>query len=366
MLLSLRATPHKYSKPFVDTLLHRIDEDDDDDDGTTTLVHSVRALAAGLGNSRRPPPPCPEFLFTRDPCFPWAPRLCSVEAAAVVAQEEEEEEQNTHSGHDEHSVQRLEEAQGIVRSYVQQEECHQCLQPQCLEALEIVLLAAAAASNSALILNGAGLCCSLAADALQVIISTTITPSSSYSRCSVVARGILLPAAVALDAPPPQSITAAATQLGECNPQALVEHCLRPLLLLQQFTKHHAEFICRLVKQGTAVPNTMMYTVIDATTATTGGGGDVLWSEHIVAVVQSVLDTKPSLPAPTITALTTSMLRAAQQSLNGSIKLAKMMLVFVRGWGKEMGGGGDVERCRAAAEAVGTFMAKTILSALNK
>jgi len=401
VILSVRASPTKFPKHAASTLQQLVGDGSEEGEEASYLP-IVRAL---VGIER--PPPCPEFLYTKTPVFPWAPELCTLEeasarkiiaapmhaaaltkAAAIITQEMKQGGNAKNlEGIDNNS--RLLEAQACVRAELLTTTTSSAtsLSPSCLAALDVVLNAAAALGysqqqslpiNTIDLLEGAGLRNSLPDDIILHIVTATVSSSSSFSRCTTVARTILLPAVAALHAPPTQSLTAAAQNLGKSNPRALIEHCWIPCLMMAEageegklkkglsmsFNKHHAEFIIRSMKQG-AVPGDLLYLVLNSAVQIV-----YYWNDHVIAILQTVLDTRPSvvLPTtPTVTSLATSLLHAGQNSnFKGSIKLAKVLLTFVKGYGKQLIGAEEsVEQCRRATQLIGTFMRKSTLSALD-
>lgn len=373
ILLAVRAAPSKFNQEDI-IALHRAAMMEDS-------PPIVIALAGGRAAS-----PCPSFLFTSTPAFPWAPQLCTAEeaakrklAAATAAAEAQpmqlDENENRTS---EMAVEQLPEnfeqgnaalitAQACVRSEISSSPAQ--LSTECTAALETILYVAAVvgASQTRTLgttdpLQDAGLR-DLSEDTVLLVVQSAVSQRSSYSICAVVARQILCPAVSALDAPPTQSLTRAAQHLGDINPQALIEHCWQPLLGTPSsggpLTKHQSEFIIRCIKQG-AVPESLLHGILDAACTAV-----VAWNEHVVAVVQAVLDTRPSLPTATLAATAGGFLSAGQGQLKGSIKAAKALLSFVKSYGNLLDPG-SVECCRGAAQSIGTFMAKTTIGALDK
>lgn len=337
VLLVLRAEPSKFPQDVAAQVFAAA--------AHTDASPLVRALAGGDR-----PPPCPQFLFTAEPAFPWAPQLCSPEeaaarhataAAAAAAQRATQAAPGPDTG--------LTAAQECLRMELEGITA-ETLSPGASEALATVL----AAGPDALHACGVD---RLSSDNLLVLMRAAVGPGAAFSHCAALARGALLPAAASLDAPPPQALSAAAQHLADANPQALVDHCWRPLLSAGPLGAPQSEFLLRTIKRG-EVPGTLLCGVLESMETAE-------WSESGVAVVQAVIDAKPMLSPSAVTAASAGFLTAAQGPIQGSIKLAKALMAFVKEYGSEMAAG-DVERCRAAATAAGTFMAKPTLAALDK
>ncbi|KAL4540866.1 hypothetical protein Ndes2526B_g05424 [Nannochloris sp. 'desiccata'] len=417
VILSVRARPSKFPKDAASTLQQLVaDEKDETEEGEEAPYLSiVRTL---VGSER--PPSCPEFLYTKSPAFPWAPELCTLEeanarkknaasqhaatlqkAAVIKTQAMKKDGSNYNGSEDTEDGARLIEAQARIRAELLNPttitSTATSLSPSCIAALDNVLNAAAAirdnqqqqqrdsnnnTRNNTDPLEGAGLRNILPDDIILHIVAATISFSSSFLRCTTVAGSILLPAVAALDAPPTQSLTAAARHLGRSNPKALIEHCWIPLIMMTpaggrgeeeelnedlslSFNKYHAEFILRSIKQD-AVPSELLYLLVDVAVQIEVQ----FWNDHVIAILQTVLDTRPAvvLPTtPTVTSLLAALLHAGQNSnFKGSIKLAKVLFTFVKGHGKQLIRTEEsVEQCRRAVQLIGTFMMKSTLSALD-
>ncbi|KAL4535819.1 hypothetical protein Ndes2526A_g05382 [Nannochloris sp. 'desiccata'] len=385
VILSVRARPSKFPKDAASTLQQLVaDEKDETEEGEEAPYLSiVRTL---VGSER--PPPCPEFLYTKSPAFPWAPELCTLEeanarkknaasqhaatlqkAAVIKTQAMKKDGSNYNGSEDTEDGARLIEAQAripAIRDNQQQQQRDSNNNTR----------------NNTDPLEGAGLRNILPDDIILHIVAATISFSSSFLRCTTVAGSILLPAVAALDAPPTQSLTAAARHLGRSNPKALIEHCWIPLIMMTpaggrgeeeelnedlslSFNKYHAEFILRSIKQD-AVPSELLYLLVDVAVQIEVQ----FWNDHVIAILQTVLDTRPAvvLPTtPTVTSLVAALLHAGQNSnFKGSIKLAKVLFTFVKGHGKQLIRTEEsVEQCRRAVQLIGTFMMKSTLSALD-
>ena len=277
---------------------------------------------------------------------------------------------------DDDSKSTLEMAQTIIREELSSTPDQ--LSTECIAALELLINAISKAGPSQLqipisnLLEDSGLRY-ISDGIVLLVLSSVLSSTSSYSQCADVARHILLPAIAILDAPPTQSLLRAAQHVGDIHPQALIEHCLQPLIVTMpsssnstdavlvdgSLRKHQAEFIISCVKQG-MVPESMVHEILEAVCK-----APAAWNEHVIALVQGVLDVRPRLPAPTIIAIASGFLSAGHGELKGSIKAAKTLLFFVKTYGGQLEKEG-IEYCSAAAQSIGTFMAKTILATLNK
>ncbi|KAL4534486.1 hypothetical protein Ndes2437A_g05267 [Nannochloris sp. 'desiccata'] len=392
VILSVRARPSKFPKDAASTLQQLVaDEKDETEEGEEAPYLSiVRTL---VGSER--PPPCPEFLYTKSPAFPWAPELCTLEeanarkknaasqhaatlqkAAVIKTQAMKKDGSNYNGSEDTEDGARLIEAQARIHNVLNAAAAIRDNQQQQQRDSNNNT------RNNTDPLEGAGLRNILPDDIILHIVAATISFSSSFLRCTTVAGSILLPAVAALDAPPTQSLTAAARHLGRSNPKALIEHCWIPLIMMTpaggrgeeeelnedlslSFNKYHAEFILRSIKQD-AVPSELLYLLVDVAVQIEVQ----FWNDHVIAILQTVLDTRPAvvLPTtPTVTSLVAALLHAGQNSnFKGSIKLAKVLFTFVKGHGKQLIRTEEsVEQCRRAVQLIGTFMMKSTLSALD-
>lgn len=341
VLLALRAEPSKFPADATAEAVAAA--------ASPAAPRLVRTLAGGDR-----PPPCPQFLFSAEPAFPWAPQLCSpgeavARRAAAAAAQRATQAQPAASVPESGLAAAQERLKFELEELARRDE-GASLSPAAAEALATVLGAGPDA------LRACGLE-TLPSDTMLLVVRAAAGPGAAFAACAALARGALLPAAAALDAPPPQALTAAAQHLAEANPQALVDHCWRPLLAAGALGAPQAEFLLRTIRRG-EVPGPLLHGVLDAL-------GEVEWTEGDAAVVQAVIDAKPLLPPASVAAACAGFLAAAQGPLAGSIKLAKALMAFVKGYGEEMGAG-EVGRCRAAAAAAGTFMAKPTLAFLDK
>jgi hypothetical protein len=403
LILAVRGSPLKFPVAFAGVIQQLVKGGEREQ--KTSSLPIIRAL---VGTEM--PPLCPEFLYTKTPSFPWGPELCNPEeaherrknaaaehraalaaAAAITTQTEAMDIHDINKAKITDTDAKLIEAQACIRAELTSTTTTTttALSPSCVAALDIVFNAAAAlgisqsqpvfsSSSTADPLEGAGLRNQLPDDLVLLILTATISPLSSFSKCTTVARTILLPAAVALNAPPTQSLTAAAQHLGKSNPKALIEHCWIPFLSQTTTTamdssigslflnRNHAEFILRSIKQG-AVPSDLLYILVDALVQIVQ-----YWNDQALAVLQTVLDVRPAvlLPtAPTVTSLAAALLHAGNSSnFTGSIKLAKVLLTFVKRYGKQLQASSQVEaleQCRRAAQSIGTFMMKSTVAALD-
>lgn len=282
LLLLLRAAPHRFTAAQQAALLQGLHRVAAAGLGTADPQHAslVQLLAAEAEGSLRglPPPaavvpPCPPFLYTAQPCFPWAPVLADAAAAAALhkrqlkearrrAQEEAEAEQarggaagaageaaggkrpaeeprgspgdakrprsaappaaaTTTAGAEAAAEAELDAAVAAVKGALAAHAAGgagelTAMQPPLRAALDVLLTHAASGSAAGSeALEEAGLA-SLDDDSLLLLLlSDLITPASSFARCRAAAAGLLLPRLAGLAGPAPRDLAAAAQHVGE-------------------------------------------------------------------------------------------------------------------------------------------------------
>eukprot|EP00887_Chlorella_sp_A99_P002728 scaffold6.g2728.t1 len=315
--------------------------------------------AAALGPA---PPPCPAFLYSAGPAFPWAPALHDSDTAQVAlaataapatpgklkrrdvpagAQEEQggkrprtepgaapaaaaaasQQQQQAAAGAADDAT----AAAAALRAALEGGALAPGapLPPEARQALDGVLALAAAGSEGAL--QQAGLA-ALPDEALLRLTSEAVGPSTSFVRCAAVARGMALPRALALAGPPSRDLAAALAHVGAANPRALIAACLQPLLASPGFGGPQAELVMRLLKD--TLPEQLLPELLAAACAPPphGAAPGAHWTEHTVGVLAALLSTKTPLPPGTLAALVTAAHGACAGELRASAKWAKLLL----------------------------------------
>ena len=268
LLLLVRAAPHRFSAAQRAALLEgfaQLAPRDSGGPGSTLL----QLLAAGADSSSAshqdmppPVPACPSFLYTAQPCFPWAPVLADQatakalqkrQAAAAARQQQEQRQAaatggkrpgeagqgavegsatkrqrqaaggapqqpaSTAAAAEVAADAQLDSAIGTVQAALNEMSStgSTALPPQLRQALDVLLAHAAAGSAAgAAALQAAGLD-TLQDDSLLLLLLTDLmTASSSFARGCAVARGLLLPRLLALQATASRDLAAAAEHVG--------------------------------------------------------------------------------------------------------------------------------------------------------
>lgn len=166
------------------------------------------------------------------------------------------------------------------------------------------------------------------------------------------------------------------------NPQAYVAACLKPLLSSTSLNKHHAELLAGTLKASLPpqlLPDVLAAACTPASSnhAAGAGGGAALpspaarcaWNEHTVAVLQAVLNLKPAVTAAGVAQLAAAALGAVCSPsgvapLAASVKFAKLLLSMVKQYPQQAAAA--KQQLQAAAQACRSFMAKSLMAAVDK
>jgi hypothetical protein len=400
LLMLLRVAPHRFGARDAAALLAA---------AAAGGAHVPELVQQLVGDPQ--PPVCPDFLFTSAPAFPWAPVLCDPARARAAAEALDEGAprppaaaarpdspsaagENPKRGPQElaaaaeagakrHQAEdpRLEAACRAVRSELGAAAAEGALTPGCAAALDAVLAAAtdAAGDDDNDVLGRSGLD-ALQDDAVLVVVAEAVAAATSYARCRAVAAGVVLPALVRLQGGAlSRGLAAAVEHLAACNPAALVDGCLRPLLAPapgRGLRAAHAELVARAAKA--LLPAALLPGLVDAACGCGGGAGGeqaatqdasaagALWSEATVAAVQAAVDAGAALPGATLGALARALQgAAASPALRASAKLGKLLLAVVKAHGAALIGA-DRTALRAAIDSSTSFMRKPALAALDR
>lgn len=298
--------------------------------GADLLVALLSEAAAAPGAAVPPPPvpPCPAFLYSSEPAFPWAPRLLDATAAAAEAHHQAAsparvaaaaadrgpapppegtggkrrgddelgdaalaaaEESPCKRLRPEPQQQRQEQDQREQQPAASTEGAAEAaaaatlraalwraapppspLPPEARGVLDLLLAAAAAGRSAPLAAVGLE---AVPEHALLSLLGEALPPAASFARCSAVGRAALLPRLQGLQGPPSRTLAAAVGSLAGANPRALVASCLAPLLRSSAFGAPQAELAGRLVKD--ALPQALLPEVLAAACAPAeAGAGD--------------------------------------------------------------------------------------------
>lgn len=254
LLLLMRAAPHRFASGQRAAVLASVAQLAA---GAASGSGLLQLLAHGIGGDgiHAAMPPCPDFLFTPEPCFPWAPVLADNATAAALqeqlaaasGQQSQERTQGGGSAAKRHAEGQAATGMGSKRqrqaaaagpptigtaadaeldSAVQtvwralaahasgsgQLRCIPAELQAALGTLASRCAAGAAAGAAALQASGLG---SLEDDSLLLLLlQDLVSPASSYARCSAAAGGVLLPRLQGLQAAAPRDLAAAAEHVG--------------------------------------------------------------------------------------------------------------------------------------------------------
>ncbi len=286
LLLLLRAAPHRFSAAQQAALLQGLQHVAAASAGANDPQHAslVQLLAAeaegsliGQPAAAAVVPPCPSFLYTAQPCFPWAPVLTDAATAAALhkrqlkeARRREQQEQEarqaagdaaaggaaaaaaaapggkrpaadetsdaspakrprpavppgaatTTAGAAAAAEAELDAAVSAVQAALVAHAAGgagelTAVPPPLRAALDVLLLHAAAGSTSgSKALDEAGLSRLDDDSLLLLLLSELIGPASSFARCRAAAAGLLLPRLSELAGPAPQDLAAATQHAG--------------------------------------------------------------------------------------------------------------------------------------------------------
>ncbi|KAI3436465.1 hypothetical protein D9Q98_005882 [Chlorella vulgaris] len=427
LLLLLRAAPHRFTSGQRAALLAGLSQPAAGSSEAGSSIVQLLASAVAADSSSAVPstsliPGCPPFLLTSQPCLPWAPEWQTLAGRAAPLKQQRapteasaEQQQQQISG-TKRQADGEAEAEVVIGGLAQRQrpdvaysaavplapaggadeetaavatvqaalEVMGGTQPAVTPALKAALdelLAQAAAGNPSA-LHTAGLS-SLQDDALlMLLLAEVFGTASSFARCSAAAAGLLLPRLQRLEAPASRDLAGAVQHVGSVNPQAYVAACLKPLLSSTSLNKHHAELLAGTLKASLPpqlLPDVLAAACTPASSnhAAAAGGGAALpspaarcaWNEHTVAVLQAVLNLKPAVTAAGVAQLAAAALGAVCSPsgvapLAASVKFAKLLLSMVKQYPQQAAAA--KQQLQAAAQACRSFMAKSLMAAVDK
>ena len=323
-----------------------------------TLVDDLLKELDLVGSSQDDPA-CPTFLFCHQPCVPWALRLDSLEESRsnkAIMRDDSEARDGC-----------IEDAELAIQPLkkLYEDMCRHQI-PAQLDQSDIrhfedmlVIYERLDRLLQDKLLKGHLSC--LPADAVLQLITSTVSSKSTHARIVTATRFFLQPTVQSLNEPPPAPLYAAVEHVGKVNPQALLEGCFIPLL--QEETsmnnKYFSELLMKCIKGQALKPESVLRVVRDTSKR------PVLWRQHTISILQCALETKHlQLHASDVKALISCIHFCATHAMKHSLKLAKLLVTIIKGWGKDMD-----ESCilvaRQAAQACGTFMSRTAQVALD-
>lgn len=262
LFLLLRAAPHRFSAAQRAALL----------EGLVTLAAahtsssdpqhaSLLQLLAEEPGGTTTGPACPTFLYTPQPCFPWAPVRTDAAAAAALHKQQQaaarrQQQQQAAAAADDaagskrpagggsHELEpdgrtakrqrpeatastqqamsaaaaanaELDAAVAAVKAALASPAPLTTVPPQLREALDVLLMHASAGTPAGTeALQEAGLGTLRDDGTLLLLLTELVTPASSFARCSAAAAGLLLPRLQALEAPASRDLAAAVEHVG--------------------------------------------------------------------------------------------------------------------------------------------------------
>ena len=284
LLLLLRAAPHRFTTAQGAALLPGLQRVAAARSGSSDPQHAslVQLLAAEAEGSLRAAavPPCPPFLYTAQPCFPWAPVLTDAATAAALhkrqlkeARRREQVEQQAQQASDGVAApvaaaaaaaaaagkRPAEDGQGAAAAAKRPRPAGPpaaaittagaaaaadaeldaaaaavkaalaahaaggageltAVTPVLRAALDVLLLhAAAGGAAGGEALEEAGLSSLTDDSLLLLLLSDLVSAASSFARCKAAAAGLLLPRLAALAGPAPRDLAAATQHGGGCR-----------------------------------------------------------------------------------------------------------------------------------------------------
>lgn len=470
LLLLLRAVPHRFTSGQRAAVLACVAQLAAIGASGARLLHILTADTNSSDGMQAEVPQCPDFLFCREPCFPWAPVLADSEAAAALQQQlaaasawgaQGQPERGSGDG----AAKRRAEGEAVAGSATKRQKQAAVAAPRgAAAAADAELQAAVQAVRRALASHaagGSGELRSVPAElrvALGVLMSHTaagtaagaaamaasglgrleddsllllltqelISPASSFARCSVAAGALLLPRLQGLQGAAPRDLAAAVEHVGaaavpwfraacccvwqcwrrarnlsalpcapvsplllmllvaptSCPPppcpprraaksssQAFITACLRPLLTSSSgLGKHQAELIVGALKS--ALPTQLLPEALSAACCPPAAAPDRAagsnWNEHVVGVLQAVLNAKPALSAPAVAQLAGALRTActAGAELTASARFAKLALTLAKQYAAEASA--VKPQLQEVAAACTSFMAKSLAAAVAK
>ncbi|KAL4457426.1 hypothetical protein ABPG75_012291 [Micractinium tetrahymenae] len=412
LLLLLRAAPHRFTSGQRTALLASVAQLEAGGACGAGLLQLLTADASGA-RIHAAVLPCPDFLFTPEPCFPWAPVLADQATAAALHQRlaaaalhhemgetggdaeapaakrhadgeaepgsaSKRPRQVAHAAPLAAAAAADAELQAVAVTVQRALAAHagggtgelSSIPAELHAALGTLMLHAAAgtaAGSAALHTSGLD---SLADDALLLLLlQELVAPASSFARCSAAAGCLLLPRLQGLQGAAHRDLAAAVEHVAASNPRAFIAACLQPLLSSPfGLSKHQAELISGALKA--ALPGQLLPEVLaaacSAPPAAAGAAPGSGWNEHTVGVLQAALNAKPTLPVTAVAQLAGAMRTActACAELAASPKFAKLALTVVKQYATQAG---TVKaQLQDVAAACTSFMAKSLAAAVAK
>ena len=309
---------------------------------------------------------CPHFLYCSKPCFPWSPRL---DDTRDCLSEEDKSGKcktvlvsnsfcNTNTNEDYNNF--------LVLIRTLHDKCNDIGKNEADEKILLDLRA---------IVQKFGLlsevyqqkfqwedCASFSSDNILFFVQSLVNKSSEYILPLHSAKLFIIPTVLSLKSPAPTPLYAAVKHLGQSNGEALLEGCILPLYHNKKGieNKFVSELVLRCINEG-LVPVARTPALISVMSQHSS-----LWKDHNVLLLQAILRANDMpLNVSDVESLTAAIHNCASTSLKGSLKLAKLLLTLIKGWGINMPESW-IHSARQTAQACGTFMSKAVLTALDE
>lgn len=369
------------------------------------------------------PIPCPDFLYTTKPCVPWAPHLPHRNPSP---NKPHQQQQPSSSLSDTDTIAFLQaidtvtvnikntphNVSGIVSpiktllkagdaSLLRQAGLHTLSEDTLVAAIDVFFTFIDPSSPTT----------TTPTSTTKHPNDTIIVPMLSVEQCCMLTREMVLPHLVALDdgtvggtniigggtsinktRHPSKGLAVALQHMSRSCPIALMDACFIPLLQSTGLSRYQTELIRETVKHWGG--NTSSSTGAGETTTTTNNNNNgtmiipqhhhfqlistlctttnQYWNEHSVDIMTDLIHTRYYSKYITDQVLEVVLggisTQAIGEEMQKSVKFAKLMLSVVKGWPQQLRGMSPVkiQQLRVAAQGNGTFMSKSIVTALDK
>jgi hypothetical protein len=187
------------------------------------------------------------------------------------------------------------------------------------------------------------------------------SPEVSTRAAASFTASALLPRLAALEQPASRTLFSAMLLMLHRHARPVLEALVLPALFLKQgqLSSGQAEALTRLLKE---LPQALLGKALAGFLAGEAGV-PAPWTEQQVAVLQAVVQRKPTLDAATVAELLVQA-DANVDALFKSVKFSNLLNTLVRSHGAQLKP--HVPAVRRIAERIGTFQQKPILAALTK
>ncbi|KAF7654281.1 hypothetical protein LDENG_00071620 [Lucifuga dentata] len=147
----------------------------------------------------------------------------------------------------------------------------------------------------------------------------SLSPDLSYSTAATLIKSLLLGKVLSLSEPASRCLVTAVTSLCSHYPRPMCHALIRPVLEEKNIGNPQAEVLNRLIES--CLDHHYRLLVLQMTF-------NVAWSEAVLSIIHSLLDSKPELNEDLFTQFTDQLVSQAPQ-FTKSVKFAKMMLTVL-------------------------------------